>query len=324
MTDRKRKTMTSNSDGAEAPRPVVVIGGPTASGKSELACDLAERFDGTVINADSMQLYRELPILSAQPDGAVRNRVPHRLFGVLSGDDPSSAGRWRSMATEAIGKALGAGRLPIVVGGTGLYLSALTDGINEIPPIPDGVREAARRHYDELGGQAFRRRLGERDPDSAARLPAGDRQRLIRAWEVLEATGRAIGSWHGDLAADEDFQFLKVLLLPDRKVLYETCDRRFARMVETGAVDEVRALLDRGYDPGLPIMKAVGVPEIGDFIRGELSLDAAIMAGSQATRRYAKRQYTWFGRRFADAAIFDEQYSESLLPKIDKKIRHFC
>ena len=316
--------MAAHDTTEKTARPIIVIGGPTASGKSELACALAERIPGEVINADSMQLYRELPILSAQPDAETRARAPHRLFGVLSGDDPSSAGRWRAMAVNEMGQVLAAGRSPIVVGGTGLYLSALTDGIDAIPTIPDEVRRSARDLYERLGGEAFRERLRERDPDSAARLPAADRQRLTRAWEVVDATGQTLGSWQGKSSTEDAFQFVKILLLPPRQMLYDACDHRFARMVEAGAIDEVEALLRHRYAADLPIMKAVGVPEIGRLVRGEWSHDEAVSAGQQSTRRYAKRQYTWFRRRFADALVLDEQYSESLLPKIDKKIRHFC
>lgn len=316
--------MAAHDTTEKTARPVIVVGGPTASGKSELACALAERMRGDVINADSMQLYRELPILSAQPDAKTLARAPHHLFGVLSGDDPSSAGRWRTMAVTEIERAQACGRMPVVVGGTGLYLSALTDGIDAIPTIPPNVRQVARTLYDKLGGEAFRDRLRERDPDSAARLPAADRQRLTRAWEVVEATGQTLGSWQGKSSTEDAFRFVKVLLLPPRQMLYEACGRRFVHMVEAGAVDEVAALLAQGYAADLPIMKAVGVPEIAGFVRGECSCDDAVAAGQQATRRYAKRQYTWFRRRFGDALILNEQYSESLLPKIDKKIRHFC
>ncbi len=308
---------------------VLVIGGPTASGKSALAVDLAGRLDGVVINADSMQVYRELPVLTAQPDAAARARAPHRLYGVLGGEERCSAGRWRAMAMEEIDAALAAGRRPIVVGGTGLYLEALTQGIADIPPVPDAVRAAATALYDRLGGAAFRAALAGRDPAAAARLPPGDRQRLIRAWEVIAATGRSLSAWQDDAAAGPPpgLTFNVLLVLPPRPALYAACDARFAAMLAAGALDEVRALAARGLDPGLPVMKALGVPELLGHLTGTLGRDEAARLARQATRRYAKRQYTWFRHRGAmpRARLLSrtvvEQLSENLAPQIVTKIQ---
>lgn len=314
---------------AGAPDPVLVIGGPTASGKSALALELAERLDGVVINADSMQVYRELPVLTAQPDAAARARAPHRLYGVLPGDAPCSAGRWREMALAEIDAALAAGRRPVVVGGTGLYLSALTQGIADIPPVPEAARAEATALYDRLGGTAFRDALAAHDPATAARLPPGDRQRLIRAWEVAAATGRPLSDWQAgpEAAPPPHLVFDVVLVLPPRAALYAACDARFTAMMEAGAPDEVRALAARRLDPGLPVMKALGVPELLRHLAGALPRDEAIRLARQATRRYAKRQYTWFRHRggMPRARVRSHtavaQYSESLASEIFNKVQ---
>lgn len=300
---------------------MIVVGGPTASGKSALAMALAEEFGGVVINADAMQVYRELPILTARPGEADIARVPHRLFGVLGAEDPCSAGRWRDMALEAIGEARGDGKRPIVVGGTGLYLKTLCEGIDDIPAVPAEVRAALEARYDEQGGEAFKAALARDDPQTAERLPAGDRQRLVRATAVLEVTGKPLSLWHEGTSDEPDIRTAAVLLLPPRDALYAACDARFGAMVEQGALDEARAFLARGLDPDLPLMKAVGLRELGRHIAGETTLEEAIEEGSRATRRYAKRQYTWFRHQMPDAMTLNAQYSERLLIEIFKKIR---
>ncbi len=276
--------------------PAGIVTGPTASGKSRLGHELADAFEGTVINADSMQVYRELRILTDRPDDAALARAPHRLFGVLPATDACSAGRWREMALEAMAEARQAGRLPVLVGGTGLYLKSLLHGLAPIPDIPAPTRRAARDRHRELGNEAFHAELSARDPEMAARLRPGDTQRLIRAWEVLEATGRSLAHWQGlsDERAPADFRFVTILLAPSREALYSACDARFADMLERGAIEEVRALLALDLDGELPAMKAVGVPEIARHLAGDWSLDEVVSAARQATRRYVKRQSTWF------------------------------
>ena len=224
------------------PPPVFVVGGPTASGKSAFAMALAERFDGVVINADSMQVYRDLAILTARPSAGDEARVPHRLFGLLDAADICSVARWRDLALAEIDAAHADGRRAIVVGGSGLYLRALMSGIAPVPPIPQAVRDAARARHVELGAMAFHAALAGRDPVMAARLAPGDRQRTIRAWEVIEATGRSLADWQAETAAAVPFVFDVVLLLPPRAALYAACDSRFAAMLDVGALDEVRAL----------------------------------------------------------------------------------
>lgn len=304
---------------------IVVVAGPTAGGKSALALALAGEFAGTIINADSMQLYRGLEILTAQPDAAARARAPHALYGVLDPADPASAGRWRAMAAEAIRTAQADGRLPILVGGTGLYLRALMRGLAPIPPIPAGIRAAARALHAELGGAAFRARLAERDPDAAARLKPGDTQRLIRAYEVVAATGRPIASFQrGESpAGGREGRFFTVLVMPPRAALYGTIDARFLRMIRQGALAEARALWARRLDPSLPAMKALGLPALFDHLNGLISLEEAIARAQQATRRYAKRQATWFRHQLEPDHRIDAQFSERFLPEIFSIIRRF-
>lgn len=298
--------------------PVLVIAGPTASGKSRLALDLASARRGTVINADSMQVYRELRILTARPGVAEMERAPHRLYGILSAAEACSAARWRALAVAAIEEARGEGRLPILVGGTGLYLKALFEGLADIPPIPSAVRDAARARHRELGGEAFRAELACRDPDSAARLAAGDTQRLIRAWEVVEGTGRPLPAWQRAGAAEKTgYVYRTILVMPPRDALYAACDARFDAMVAAGALDEVRALMALGLDPALPAMKSLGVRELARHLAGEGSLEQAGEKARQATRNYAKRQTTWFRNQLAAELVLegpDSAAAEAVLP----------
>ncbi len=311
---------------ARQPAPVVIVTGPTASGKSALALALAGALGGVIVNADAMQVYRELAVLTARPGPADLAAAPHRLYGLLPGAQACSAGQWLDMALSEIAEAHAGGRLPILVGGTGLYLRALACGLAPLPPIPEALREAARARHRQLGGPAFHAELAGRDPVMAARLRPGDSQRLIRAWEVLEATGRSLADWQ---AADRDrdgegpdaapYRFLRLHILPPRAELYVACDARFRRMVEAGALDEVRALLALGLDPALPVMKSLGVPELAAHLRGELDLETAILQVEQATRRYAKRQMTWLRTQAPrdlrpndpTPIVINEQYSES-------------
>jgi tRNA dimethylallyltransferase len=313
--------MNSRSDAVS----VVIIAGPTASGKSGLALALAERFNGTIINADSQQIYRDLRIVTARPDAAAEARVPHRLYGYVDAAERGSVARWRASAETEIGNAIGAGRLPFVVGGTGLYLRALLDGLAPIPDIPEAIRAEAASLYAALGGAAFRDRLARLDPAVAARLPPGDRQRLMRAWEVVRATGVPIGLWHRQMApvATARYRTAAILLMPPREAIYAACDARFAAMVAAGALDEVATLAARRLSPELPAMKAVGVPEILAHLRGHISLADAIAGGQRATRRYAKRQMTWFRHQMAADLVVTEQYSPALLPRAAQLIEEF-
>lgn len=290
---------------------MLVVAGPTASGKSALALAIAEAFAGTVINADSMQIYRELPILTAQPSAAEQARAPHRLYGALPAAERCTAGRWRALALAEIAAAQASGRLPIVTGGTGLYLKALTEGLAPIPDVPPHIREESAALHGRLGAAGFHAALAERDPAMAARLAIGDTQRVRRAYEVFAATGRSIASYQADTAAGEG-RFVTLLLMPPRPALNAACDARCRAMLAAGALDEVRALLAQALPPDLPAMKALGVRELARHIRGELALDEAVTLFQQATRQYAKRQYTWFRHQMPAAQVWAAQLSESL------------
>lgn len=304
--------------------PLVVVAGPTASGKSTLAIRIAETFDGEVINADSMQVYRELEILTARPGGEDIDRVRHHLYAIRSLAEPCSVAAWLDLAVPAIEAVRAAGRVPVICGGTGFYIRALLEGIVAIPEIPDAVRAAARREHAFLGGAAFRARLAERDPVTAARLADGDSQRLIRAWEVVEATGRSLADWHvDDQGQAKRFETLSIALMPEREALYAACDDRFRQMLGRGALEEARRVAALGFDPSLPGMKALGLPEFLRHLRGEITLDEAIDRAQRATRRYAKRQMTWFRHQFVPNIPIDAQYSKRLEERIFPIIRRF-
>jgi tRNA dimethylallyltransferase len=294
--------------------PVLVIGGPTATGKSALAVALAERLNGEVINGDSMQVYRGLPILTAQPDAATRARAPHRLYGELELDERCSAGRWQSMAIAAIGQARAAGRVPIVVGGTGLYLRALMGGLADIPDMPAELRAEITQQLDEMGAAAFHAAFAKQDPEMAARLMPTDRQRLIRAAEVLAATRRSLADWQRETRPatldGAPLTFRTVLVSPPREALYAACDARFAAMIGHGAIEEARGAAEQGLSDALPGMKALGLRELMAHVRGETDLDEAVRRAQSATRHYAKRQVTWFSRQFITDYLIEEKLSE--------------
>jgi tRNA dimethylallyltransferase len=271
-----------------------LIAGPTASGKSALALRLAQAIGGEIVGADSMQLYRGLRVLTAGPSPEDEARVPHHLVGVADPAEAWSTGRWLRAATDVLADLRAKGRSAVVVGGTGLYFKALTEGLAEVPQIPEGVREAAATDYVLMGESAFRGRLVASDPDAAARIAPGDRQRLVRAWAVFAATGVALTDWRATgkpAAAPGDWT--AVALEPPRDTLYARCDARLDAMVSGGALEEVRALIARDLDPELPAMKALGVRELAAAIRGDTSVEEALEAAKRETRRYAKRQMTW-------------------------------
>lgn len=286
---------TGGASANRAPgRSVLVVAGPTGGGKSALAVDLARAHDGVVINADSMQVYRELRVLTARPTTAEEATVPHRLYGVLPAAERCSAGRWLRMALPEIEAAFAQGKVPVVVGGTGLYLRALIQGLADIPDIPATDVARAGALYDERGGEAFRADLRALDPDAADRLPASDRQRLIRAYAVVKATGRTLKDWHREGAANAvAARFATIVLTPPTDVLYPILDARFDAMMAAGGLDEARAFAALGVDPSLPAAKAVGVRELLAHLAGDLDLEAAVAKAKQATRNFAKRQRTW-------------------------------
>jgi tRNA dimethylallyltransferase len=278
-----------------------LIAGPTASGKSALALRLAAATGGEIVNADSMQLYADLRILTARPSPDEEAQAPHHLFGIADGADGWSVGRWVRAAGEVLASIAARRRDAIVVGGTGLYFNALTVGLAEIPQVPAQVRAQAGGEYDAMGERDFRGRLGAVDAAAAARIAPGDRQRLVRAWEVYAATETPMTDWQTrGTPALAPGSWQAVALEPPREALYARCDARLARMAEAGALEEIARLAARILDPALPLMKAVGYRELAAHLRGETTLAQAIAAAQQETRRYAKRQTTWMRGQMAD------------------------
>lgn len=302
----------------------VLIAGPTASGKSALALRLAGLLDGEIVNADSMQVYRELRILTARPSEAEEATRPHRLYGHVSGAEAYSTGQWVADAVAAIDAVAEAGRVPIVVGGTGLYFKALTEGFVDVPPIPDDVRVVTRAEVDRIGPPAAHRLLRDLDPAWAAQVHENDPQRIARGLEVVRATGRPLTDWHRDPAVPPlALPALKIVLEPDRAWLYERIDRRFAAMVEAGALDEVEALLALDLPAHLPAMKALGVPDLAAHVSGDLELEAAMAQAATRSRQYAKRQSTWFRQQMIAWNRLHEQDLESQIGKIFSFIDDF-
>lgn len=275
--------------------PLALIAGPTASGKSALALELAERTGGVVINADASQVYADLRVLSARPSAAEMARAPHQLFGHIDGREACSAARWAGDAKREVAAAHAAGRLPILVGGTGLYIRTLLDGIAPVPDIDPAIREAVRAMPVAEAHAALIRE----DPASAATLAPADMARVARALEVVRSTGRSIRDWRAQKAGGigGGVALSPLILLPPRDWLAARCDARFEAMLAEGAAEEVRALLARDLPPSLPVMRAIGVPEITAWLAGTISRDEMVARAQAATRQYAKRQYTWFSRQ---------------------------
>ena len=274
----------------------MLIAGPTASGKSALALWLAQETGGIVINADSMQVYRDLRIITARPTLDEEARVPHRLYGHVDAAVNCSAGHWVTDAATARAEARAQNRLAIFVGGSGLYFKALTRGLSAVPPVPAEIRDGVRARLELNGVEALHGELAKLDPASAERLKPRDRTRVARALEVIEATGRSLTDWHRDGLPPllPPGQFRALFLAPEREALYARIDARFGAMLAAGALDEVARLGARNLDPLLPAMKAHGVPALLSHLRGEITLDETAGIGRADTRHYAKRQFTWF------------------------------
>ncbi len=284
-----------------AGRPrAILIAGPTASGKSAVALDLAQRFGGAIINADSMQVYRELAVLTARPSPAEMLRAPHRLYGTVPASEPYSVGRFVEDAARAVSEAAADERMPVLVGGTGLYFKALTEGLAAVPDVPPEIRAHWRAEAERIGTAGIYRELEARDPVMAARLRPSDPQRILRALEVIDATAISLAEWQEGATAAPVLApegLLKLVIAPEREALYAAIDARFDRMIEQGAIEEVRGLLEQSLDPNLPAMRAHGVRELAAYLSGGSSLAAAIEKSKTESRRYAKRQMTW-ARRF--------------------------
>jgi tRNA dimethylallyltransferase len=306
--------------------PALIVAGPTASGKSALALAVAERANGTIINADSMQVYRELRILTARPTPEDEARVPHILYGVRPAAEAGNAAWWRSEALAAMQAARDSGSIPILTGGTGLYFAALTPGLADLPEPGIEARTEARRLLAELGPVALHAGLAKVDPASAARIERNDNQRIARAWEVWRGTGMGLAAWQQRNLPPASWRFFAVRLDPPREALRNAIATRFAAMLALGAVEEVRALLALNLDPALPAMRAHGVPELSAYFRGTLSMEEAGRRTELVTGQYTKRQATWFRHhelsipeaseiiqvRFTD----DAQLSERLMDRI--------
>ena len=300
-----------------APGPeAILIAGPTASGKSALAITLAQRLGGTVVNADSMQVYGDLRVLSARPSEAEEAAAPHVLFGHVDGAVNYSVGLWLADAARTLLELRGQWRLPIFTGGTGMYFKGLLRGLSDIPPVPEEVRARVRAQAQGLDPATLHARLAALDPETAARLRPSDPQRILRALEVFEATGRSLSAFQGARTPGllDPAKCLCLFLAPERAALSARIDARFDAMVAAGALEEVRALAARGLDPALPVMRAHGVPGVVAYLRGEASLEAAIQKGKTDTRHYSKRQFTfirhqlpefvWAAPEAAEQAVF--------------------
>ena len=294
-----------------------VIAGPTASGKSALALALANAISGTIVNADSMQIYADLRVITARPSEADETTAPHSLYGVMDGAERASVARWLEMvATEAVA-IRSAGRVPILTGGTGMYVNAAMHGIASIPDVPTDLHAKISARLKKIGGAAFRAELMALDPVTATRLFDGDSQRLVRAMGVVQATGRSISDWQQDPHQGMlTGTAVTIGVLPPREVLYERINARFDDMIAGGALDEVAALGARQLDPGLPVMKALGVRELLAYQAGTMSLDEAGTLAKRDSRHYAKRQMTWLRNNFNTRFVLNEKFSESFLKNI--------
>lgn len=281
----------------------ILITGPTASGKSALALAFAKRHAGVVINADSMQVYDTLRVVTARPSVEEMHGVPHELYGHVPAGRSYSTGEWLREVEMLLVRLRSEGRLPVIVGGTGLYFKALTGGLSDMPAVPDALRAELRQRLETEGALALHEELAQVDPPMAERLNPGDGQRIVRALEVFRATGRSIGDFQkqsGPVLVDPD-RALKLVVLPDRKVLHERINRRFEAMMDEGAIEEVEGILALHLPSDMPAMKAIGVSQITEMLSGYISRDEAIKRASAATRQYAKRQMTWFRNQMDDS-----------------------
>ena len=304
---------------------VIIIAGPTASHKSAMAIEVAREFSGLIINADSMQVYKQLNLLTARPQTECLKMAPHRLYGILDADDPCSVGRWLDLVIVEVERAWVQKKLPIIVGGTGMYIKALLSGLAPIPSIPPSSRADIIELYEKLGENLFRKELALLDPEATIRINQGDSQRLIRAFEVVKVTGRSLSDWQKEQtnASFADTSFGVIALLPERQDIYSQVNVRFDWMIKNGVMDEVRDVLHLQLDKNLPLMKAVGLPELLSVFNGETDLESAKNDAKKATRRLAKRQLTWFRNQLEADLIINTQYSKRIRDKIFSFIRQF-
>ena len=290
-----------------------------------MALALAREFGGEIVNADSMQIYEDLPLVTARPDPVETALAPHHLYGVLSMQQRCSAGEWRDLALEAIRDVQSRHRIPIVVGGTGLYLKALMSGLHDMPVVPADIRDGLNRRLEKEGAPALHAELASVDPETAGGLNQADAQRIVRALEIFIHTGRGLRSWQARELDDApaDLRFFTVTLLPPREHLYAAANGRFDGMLDNGAVKEVAAFTDRSPAEDFPLLKAVGVPPIRAYLGDAIDRERMKELGKRDTRRYAKRQMTWFRRQFVSEMVVETKYSEIKWDKIFSEIRNF-
>ena len=303
----------------------IVICGPTASGKSALAMKLANELNGEIINADSMQVYNELKILTSRPSTNDTENIPHNLFGIRKMVEPFSLNIWIKLAKQSISQIIDRGRIPIACGGTGMYIHYLSKRLSKIPEIPNTVRLQAREKLKVLGNENFSKELIKLDPLLGNKIPIGDSQRLTRAWEVLKATGQSLATWNMEPDQPTGLSLYHVLLIPDREILYRICDQRFLGFMDQGAVAEAETIKNMNLDPSLPAMKALGLSQIIKYLDGEMYLDDAIKHAQQKTRNYAKRQMTWFRNQlkpnFSYTKPYDGSIDQGLMIEVSKFLK---
>ena len=303
----------------------IIIGGPTASGKSALAFALAKVVKGVIINADSQQLYRDFPLLTSCPDQDQLEQIPHKLYGCLDPLSNLSVAQWREWANEECQRAWRNGSIPIITGGSGLYLKVFLQGLSPIPPVSEMIRKEGRLLLDKMGNEGFYRLLTREDPLIASLLHPHNSQRLARAWEVMRATGRSLAEWQKDPCLDAfSGEKCVITVMPPRNSLYHSCDERFDHMIKRGAIEEVRHYVkDRGVDQDYSMIHILGFSQILDYLRGRLPIDQAKMQAQAATRHYAKRQVTWFKNQIISNKTISEKYSERIFDEILSFIKIF-
>ncbi len=299
----------------KSPQTVLVLLGPTASGKSALAVEIAREVNGVVINCDSMQVYQDLHIITARPDKGEMGDIPHKLYGVVPGSVRCNAAYWTDLAIPEIKQAFDQGQQPILVGGTGFYIKALQEGLSPVPDIPENIRQQGIQMLKEKGNQAFFDALKEQDPKVVEQLDVGDSQRLLRAWEVITHTGKSLYDWQQkhQPKAPTGWHYKIIALMPEREKVYAKVNERFEAMMENGALEEVEKLRAKNLDASLPVMKAHGVPELIRSLEGEISFAQAIEKAQQNTRNYVKRQYTWLRHQLEPDLILKDNVMNSTL-----------
>jgi len=298
-------------------KPIIILSGPTASGKSALGMFIAKKKGAVIINCDSKQLYCEIPVITAQPTQEEQQEVPHRLYGAISVAEYCSVARWLEMAKGEIDKCHSKGKIPLLIGGTGMYIKSLTEGLAQIPDIEDATRNKVRALIKDKGSEAVHALL---DEQMKAKLKAGDSQRVARAYEVLLQTGKSLAHWQQQKTESpyKDKQCLKFFLNLPREKVYENCNNRFVKMLDAGALEEAKLVASMNLDESLPAMRAHGMPELIAYIKGNISKDKAIEQSQTNTRHYIKRQYTWFRHQMKDTISLEENYSDKMLEQVNR------